>query len=90
MTPLRSRPLGRPGCGPEPCISRKLAIPAGCPGPEGSFLEERVVSLLGWQGLFPTQLELAGIQLRLPTHHPPPPTLPARKLRLEVPGRLRN
>lgn len=38
-----------------------LFIAAGCPSPEAAFSGESEVSLLGWQGLFPTWLKLVGI-----------------------------
>lgn len=63
-----SRPSDRPGCGPEPSFSRKLAIPAGYPSLEVAFREEGEVSLLDWQGFIPPALKLEGISANYPPH----------------------
>lgn len=68
-----------------------LFIAAGCPSPEAAFPGESEVSLLGWQGLFPTWLKLVGIsRCQWPPFPPPYSQSLPRKLRPEAPGRLHN
>lgn len=75
---MRSRPPGKPGCGPEPGCPRKPAIPAGCPSPEATFLEESGVLLLRWH-LWPSGLKLTGICRQGPSLQPPCSHTPAQE-----------